>query len=198
MKKILFTLIMLSGMSAANAALYVSYSDLSGVTMNDGVTPILDASVDASQIALVQLIWTSDGVQDLATIGGGVSGANEILDQQNISAALLGNDYAANFAFLVGPSPDRVGSLYVRIFQGGTSVGNVDVGDWYYTGILNPVVVNPGPPSVADDVNLGPLGAGTGDFGTYSLNQQVVPEPTTLALAALGVLGLVARRFRRS
>lgn len=198
MKKLALILALaLSGAAYSHASLIVNWGDPTGFVMNDGTTPILDGGVGTT--ALVQLIWTGDGVQDDALIGGLVGGANEILAQQTITDVQFGNPYAGTFSFDYGPEADRSGFLYVRVFQGGTSIGNVNAGDWYFTGMLTATVNNPGGAAPPDDVYAGdPPYGGTGDFGTFALNQQVVPEPTTLALAALGVLGLVARRFRRS
>ncbi len=197
MKKIASSMValVLAAMTS-QAALMIDWHDYTGFSMNDNVTAILDAGVGSQ--ALVQLIFTASGTQSAALIGGAASGDNVILDQQVIDSAVLGNDYGAGFSYSY-VNADMVGSLFVRVFQGGTSIGNVSPGAWYFNGYLHTAVVNPGPPAAPDAVPAGvPPGGGTGPFGTYALNQQVVPEPTTLALAALGVLGVVVRRFRRS
>ncbi|MCO5045840.1 MAG: PEP-CTERM sorting domain-containing protein [Kiritimatiellae bacterium] len=180
---------------SAHAYLYVNWSTPAGFTMNDGVTPILSGG----QTGLVQLVFSPDATPGLAQVGGAADG-DIILDQREISEASLGggDTWGLFFSELYGPNPDMVGSVYIRMFQGGTSIGNVSAGDWYFTSALLTIEINPGPPNTAQDLVALAAGTGPGDMGTAILNQQVVPEPTTLALAALGVLGVVARRFRRS
>lgn len=197
MKKLIAAVgIVLSISTSAHALISVNYIDSSGWVMPDGTTPIISAGVGSD--ALVQLIFTPSNTHGQAYINGGVESYEQVLSERTFNFGDTGNEYLASFSENYVGS-DLVGNLYIRIFQGDTAVGAVAVNQWYANGWLLPTVVNPGPPNTPDTVDFGPLLGGDGDFGTYRLNQQViVPEPTTLALAALGVLGVVARRFRRS
>ncbi|MCO5067842.1 MAG: PEP-CTERM sorting domain-containing protein [Kiritimatiellae bacterium] len=181
---------------SSHAALYVSYGDSTGFVMPDGTTPIINGGTGSN--ALFQLIFTASGINSAAFVGGATSGDNVILAERTFSEADAGNPYLGTAFEIYGPDTYQAGYVFVRIFQGGTDVGNTAVGDWYIDGQILATINNPGPPTIPDLVQVGPVGGGTGFSGTYRLNQQVVPEPTTLALAALGVLGVVARRFRRS
>lgn len=178
---------------SANAFLYVAWNGFSGFTMSDGVTPWVP---DPSS-ALVQLIYSPDAIAGDPLPGGAATG-DTILDEQMVTEAMVGNPYGAGFSFIYGPDTDLVGFLYVRVFEAGTSPGVVPVGAFYYTSPLYATVNNPGPPTPPNDVSAGDAGTGDGDFGTYRLTQQVVPEPSVIALAALGAAVVAVRRFRRS
>ncbi len=198
MKKIIIAIGMVLSLAlSSDASLYISYGDETGFVMPDGTTPIIDGSTGTD--ALFQLIFTASGVISNAVVGGLTSGDNVILAERTFNAGDTGNPYLGTAFENYGPSPDQAGFVFVRVFQGGTAIGDTVVGDWYIDGELVSTVVNPGPPSVPDTVHIGPGAGGDGVGGTWRLDSQViVPEPTTLALAALGVLGIVARRFRRS
>ncbi|MCO6400104.1 MAG: PEP-CTERM sorting domain-containing protein [Verrucomicrobia bacterium] len=198
MKRSLVTLVAaLATVVSSHALISVNWQDNSGFVMPDNVTPIMDPSTGGTNI-LTQLIFTPSGIIGAATVGGGVSGDNVILDQQVFNEGFTANPYGATLSENY-QGPDLVGKLFVRVFQGGTDIGVAPVLTWYYDGLLYDTVVNAGgaqPPDIVEATS--PASSGSGPFGTYVLNQQIVPEPTTLALAALGVLGVVARRFSRS
>jgi hypothetical protein len=194
MKKIaIFMAVAAAAVTSAHSAIFVAWNGPSGFTMADGTTPLVGGVAQA----LVQLVYTPDAIAGSAEIGGTATG-DTVLDQQLIDEALTGNAYGAGFSFVYGPSADLIGFLYVRVFEAGTSIGNVNVGDFYYTGPLFATVNNPGPPATPNDVNAGAAFGGDGDSGTFRLTQQVVPEPSVLALAALGAAVVAVRRFRRS
>jgi len=144
------------------------------------------------------LIYSLSGSIAPAVVGGLASGDNVILAEAVHDATDPGNPYLGTFAHIY-EGTYLPGFVFVRVFQGGTGIGLAAVGDYYGDGQVLATINNAGGAQPPDFVEYGPLQGGTGDFGTWRLeNQVVVPEPTTLALAALGVLGVVARRFRRS
>lgn len=194
MKKLIAIMYSIVAISAtSHGFLYVNWSGPSGFTMSDGVTPLVPDPAGA----LVQLIYSPDNIAGDA-LPGGIPTGDTILEEQVITEASTGNPYGAGFSYLYGPAADLVGYLYIRVFEAGTSPGVVPVGAFYYTGPIFTAVVNPGPPNVPNSINAGPAGGGDGDYGTFRLTQQVVPEPSVLALAALGAAVVAVRRFRRS
>ncbi|MCZ7592758.1 MAG: PEP-CTERM sorting domain-containing protein [Kiritimatiellae bacterium] len=190
-------------MSSAQAGLQVQWEGLDGFVHTDMSTIFPSATFGDGQY-LAQLIWTPDNFIADAWIGGAVDpGSNEviidsasILNPGDVYGPLPAQNYAGLF---VG------GYIYARVFDvGSDNPANITVGSAYYAGPLVLAVDNADPgvnqvynihQSTADAMFPG---QGFDGFGTDVLNQQVVPEPTVLALAALG-LGVVAvRRFRRS
>lgn len=195
MKRILLVLsaIAVSALSA-NAFLYVAWNGPSGFTYADGTTPLFSSPTNT---ALVQLVFSPDNVAGDA-LPTGLATGDTIIDQRVLTEPEVGNPYGALFSYIYGPDTDLVGYLYVRVFEEGTSIGVVPLGAFYYTGPIVATTVNPGPPTLPDNVGAGDAGTGDGDFGTYRLTQVVVPEPSVIALAALGAAVVAVRRFRRS
>lgn len=205
MKKMVAYL-MAAGMavSSAQAALQIHWSGPDGFVHTDMSTMYPD-STPLNGSYLAQLIWTPDAFKADAWIGGAVDpGSNEVI----IDTAVLTNPGDA-----YGPlSPQGyagaypgAGYVYARVFDlGSDNVATIVAGSWYYSGPLL-ATVDQSDPSIDQVYNIHQgtadamfPGQGFDGFGTDVLNQQVVPEPSVLALAALG-LGVVAvRRFRRS
>jgi hypothetical protein len=195
MKKTLVAVAVMGLMiTTAPAFLYINWSTYPGVINPDSSALFPDDTTPA----LFQLIFTPDVIQGDALPGGAVSGNDTILQQFTVTYNDIGGgDYwASTYSVIYGLAPFQAGYVYVRVFQAGTSIGNVPVGALYVTGPLFPTIDNPGPPTVPDFIDLGP--GGSGPYGEYMLNQVVVPEPTVLALAALGAGVVAVRRFRRS
>lgn len=193
MKKIVLAVIA-AGMMITNASafLYINWSAYPGIVTpsNDPLFP------DLTTPALFQLIFTPDAIVGDALPGGAVDGNDVVLQEQVITAGDLGGDFwATTSSWIYGPETYQVGYVYVRVFEAGTGIGNVPVGALYFTGILYSTVDNPAGPVPPEFVDLGP--GGTGPYGEYALNQTVVPEPSVIALAALGTAVVAVRRFRR-
>ena len=191
MKKLTTILAVLAIASAVNADIVVNWSGPSGFVKNDGNTPL----VPDPATALVQLLYSTDNSFADADIGG-TAGSDTVLSQQTISEVTAGNPYGT-FSFPYS-TPFQAGFLAVRVFDGGTGVGNVPAGTWYFTGPSFATINNAGGSNPPDDVNAGLGGTGPGPLGTYILNQQVVPEPMSIAFLGLGAVIAAARRIRKA
>lgn len=205
MKKMLAYL-MVAGMAAssAQAALQVQWSGLEGFVHTD-MSTLFPNSTPGNGSYLAQLIWTPDAFKADAWLNGAVDpGSNE----QILASAIvnnLGDEYgpleAQNYA---GAFPGA-GYVYARVFDlGSDNIATIIAGSWYYSGPLL-ATVDQADPLIQQDyiIHQGTAdamfpGQGFDGYGTDVLNQQVVPEPSVLALLGLGALGLGYRRFRRS
>ena len=155
--------------------------------------------VAASQAVIWQLIYTgTDNAIDLLdsanSAGGYVSDDDVVLATRNVpaGAAGYGDEWLGNLAGaqpLFTSGTTYVGSFYERV------IGDITpaIGEWYYNSPkLTAVNWTSGDPDQLLDGNTD--GANQGD----ALNVQIVPEPSSMALLAIG-LGVVAlRRMRRS
>jgi len=152
---------------------------------------------------LVQLIWSSDstiGVADANTAnyvtGNDVFLASFVFTENGVPGDF--DDYAywsspQNYNDS-GSNPDG-GYIYGRIFQD----NSIGVGDWYYDGVIVAATdwdptKEPLDPPQAYEFNRDLV---NGDYidGTYG--GEVVPEPTTWALFALGAVVVGLRRRRK-
>jgi hypothetical protein len=173
----------------AGADMFVDWYAGSGFYKPPGdAVGIMDGGSPATVLA--QLIYApTTNTWSSATAGGGVDAGFVILDSYNASFA-VDTDWAVFSQTYTGAYV--VGACYGRIFQDST----VDVDDYYYNGDMfeyaNLLPPSPEPAHELYDMNQD-LWLGWGD----ALQEQVVPEPSTLALLVFGALTVVARRFRR-
>jgi len=135
---------------------------------------------------LAQLIYTSSGSIEDASIGGGVSGDNTVLVNYTVSypGGTAGSEWA-DFSYgsevFAGIS---TGFVFARVFQDNV----VDIGDLYYdsaTLAVTPYTGIEAPQTLQTNSDL---------INGDELTIAVVPEPSVLAFLGLGGLALAARR----
>jgi hypothetical protein len=155
-------------------------TDSSLVYREDGTTFLLSGGAST----LFQLIRSADGVVGAALPDGSAFG-NTILQELMVDASTADDD-AQFFAEAYNNPVFTAGFVYMRIFGIGSAIGSTPVGTYYLDSpviALTDVIF----PALPQNLNLG--GA-----PSYTLNQQVVPEPSVLAFLGLGGLALAARR----
>lgn len=180
--------VLLAGVVVCSATAFgqlsINWIDNSGVTQSDGTTPWLDGGATG----IAQLIFTASGVISPASTTG-PTGDNVIWDTASFTEASTGNPYGSTFSALYSNPIYTAGQVFIRVFEADASP--TTVGTWYYDGVLDVVEDGPNPPQITD---MGPLSGGTGAFGTWQLDQQVIPEPSVFAMLGLGGLLLTIRR----
>ena len=190
-------LMMIAGMGliAANAAwatITVNWVTFQGI--DDPL--VAGTAADLASGNLAQLIWSPDAVitpidpNNPTTPQGG-----EVILQSTLSAigfpgyiTFGAADYTEAF---VGVTEGTLlsGMVYTRVFNSPTP----GFGTWYGEGGIDSALLDqdPIPPGPLDqsDISAG---------GLFTLNQQVVPEPGTLAFLGLGAVAMVVRRMRKA
>ena len=194
--------------ASAQANVYVAWTASGGFygpsdPVDGGSDGLLGEGTGNSTIA--QLIWSVDAVADVAdySTANYVTGDDVWLATFTITEDGVGGgfDSWAMFApqtFDDGGAQVAGGYIYARIFQD----DSVDLNDWYYDGAvvaasdLDPV----GPPADTPqsyDMNRGAHAFGTDEIDDSTWGGQVVPEPTTWALFALGAVVVGLRRRKK-
>lgn len=163
---------------------------------------ILNVAVNPSQEAVGQLVFTPDATVGDALAGGAASG-NDMVLGSFVFSGLGGGDHPVDpnwgaFTTAISYQGPYLGDgfVFARTFE--TTQPSIAPGTWYFDGpLLATVDLDPGPPlpvSQSYQQNLNTLPGGFGD----ELNKVVVPEPSTLVLAGLGLLVMARRRRRAS
>lgn len=178
----------------------VPNASVTGGTVDEGIG-ILDPSINPLGQVYAQLIFSTDNVADRASVGAGLTGDDTLLANAIVGrTGEAGNDIddggtAGTFygSFLAGAptvlEPFNPGFIFARVFE--TVQGNVGPGTWYYDGpVVAAVDVGRLDPPQLYGANADGLPGGFGD----ELNLQVIPEPGTFGLLALGMLSLAFRR----
>jgi len=201
MKKILSLMLVLMANCSLQAGTSVDWYDGAGFYPH-GAADVTSATpgtgIAASQAVIWQLIWA------------GGNNAIDIVDTGNSAGGYVYNDDVV-LATRNVPANDPTYTEWVygtagqfSLFQSGTTYAGVfyqrvlssttpSVGDWYYNSpTLAAVNWTSGDPDQVFDGNSNP------SLGGDAMNVQIVPEPSSMALLAIG-LGVVAlRRMRRS
>lgn len=209
MKRTLLIVAVAAGLCLnAQANVYVAWQAGAGFYYaSDPGVGILGSGTGNS--CLYQLIWSSDAAADPADYSTThyVTGNDVWLNDFTVTEDGIDNDgtefdsYAWFLASEAGTYDDggvnsNGGYIYARVFQDTT----VDPNDWYYVGAveaadnLDPNAAQPPSPQTYD-INRDLLNGDPIDDAIYGA--QVVPEPGTMALFALGLLTLAGRRLRR-
>lgn len=190
MKKIALTMAAMGLAATANASITINW--FSG----NGIDHPLGGPLPAG--ALVQLIWTPDNIiGTLDPFNPTATEGNDILLQDNYNVLPGAFAYGDQFDDGVGPLAGVTeatllsGYVYVRVF----STAAPAIGDYYGVSQLigNPLNDADPPPGIPDFLDISPI-----QDTPFNSWIQIVPEPSVLALAALGAAVVAVRRFRRS
>lgn len=207
MKKLgLMAVIIGIAMVSANADVVVNWQASGGFTWASAGDPAAEGILGegTGNSCLLQLIWSADATADAAVDTGDYVSGDDVLLASFVfteDGAGGGIDSWAFFGFGTsgtfndaGANPDG-GYIYGRIFQD----DSVDFDDWYYTGVVDAAVDKTVPPGTPQeyDINRGSLSFGDDAIDDGTFGGQVVPEPTTWALFALGAVVVGLRRRKK-
>ena len=176
----------------ASATITVNWVSNNGV--DDPTIP--GAAPDLNVGSLVQLIWSPDNVIGaINPFSPTTPTGGDILLDSVFTTIPGGFAEAGTYPENVGPllgitEPELLsGYVYIRVFNTAAPT----IGDWYgESALVGNLLTDQDPtPGLPDVVDIAPS-------SVFTLNQQIVPEPSVLALAALGAAVVAIRRFRRS
>lgn len=190
MKKLLAAFVVASSLAvSANATIFVIWRSTAGV--DDPTIGITEP--DLPMGSLVQLLWTPDAaINSIDVFNPTIAQGNDVVLDSYFTTITGGfftdGTYPEALASVTEPT-FLSGYVYVRVFNSAAPT----IGDWYGESELvgNPLTDQDPSPGLADVVDVA-------EFSTFSLTTEIVPEPSVLALAALGAAVVAVRRFRRS
>lgn len=155
--------------------------------------------VAAGNDVLWQLILAPSGtisiVDPFNPLDGFVGGDNEVLQTRVIPAGgdSVFDEWLYNSGTSITPYTNSDATLIGQtVFQRVFNVDSPSVGDWYFDGELETLVDRTNPALPPQEIFLGSFDEGV------ALNQQVIPEPSTLGLILVGMVGMMYRRYRMS
>lgn len=178
-------------MSAAAASATITVNWISTQGVDDPTIGIYEPDLPVG--SLVQLIWSPDNIIGaLDPLNPTVAqGGDVVLDSEftTLQGGFFITDTYPESLASVTEGAFLSGYVYVRVFNSAAPT----IGDRYGESSLvgNPLTDQDPNPATPDIVDLAPS-------EVFTLNQQIVPEPSVLALAALGAAVVAVRRFRRS
>lgn len=176
--------------TAAN--IFMAWSGLYGFYKNDDVTGLLDGGRSGSTVAM--MIFSPSGAFYNTPLQAGsfTIGDEVIVDGPVvIDEDEWGTIFTRTFSHpWLGP-----GYVYARIFDEDTttSPSSVTNGLWYFQGPMTQAVYNTSILPIYYSINTGTSNNPDGP-GADFMNRQVVPEPATLAILALGGAVVAIRR----
>ena len=168
----------------------ISWSTPSGFVRTNGTTPLLE-----SGSALFQLIHSDDEIANSPAGGGSTSGDDVLLDQKTADSSTAGA-YGQHFAATC-TNNYQYGYFYVRVFDVGSSPGNVPGGTAHCSGLFVPATNYMGLPNPNPVVSEGPFAGGLSadGMGHYILGYagaplgEAVDALTWVVLLAMALVG---------
>lgn len=138
--------------------------------------------------------WQGNPVaQQSAVVGAGVEFSESFINV-DVSDSMILFDWLSSVGYSIG-APIQYYRIWDMDWIGGTgSITDIDVTFDNITG-FNASKVTFGNDYI--EVAVGGLSMNTNSFISIELNPTSVPEPSTLAIFALGMMGLASRRFKK-
>jgi hypothetical protein len=185
--------LMLMAAGVAQANVFIGWTATGGFVWSGG-----SGILAGGGSTIAQLLWSPDNVVSPAGLGGTATEGESVLMELTLTEGVGGIDEWAWWTVDVvvddGGANPAGGYVYGRIFQDDT----VELDDYVYNGPviaasdLNPSAI---PPPTAQSYNMN-RNTTLGDDIDGAYASQVVPEPATLSLLALGAMVIGLRRRR--
>lgn len=179
-----------------------SFANAGLINLNSGTGTVNGNSLDFAGLS----ITLSGGGRDVGAAFANSGGVYNSLDDSYPTA----NDIVFSFDDLVdnvtfsfdpfGLSSSGRGDLWVEVFNGLVSLGSQEVLDGnFHTeslssfGPMTSFVINNGCSTASGDTSCSWIS----EYNAVSFDTVSVPEPSTLAIFALGLMGFASRRFKK-